>query len=329
MRSRNFTIEEAIKLNTRVAELLPEIQAMPFGRRIKGVTCAVDDDADPAQGFPEIRVLFTGKLSDNQLARVTALADEFADEDVPGSDCAERLGVRVETSLKLTSSLIVFRWVGLRRIDSVQPLDYFYTDGTFSPVNYKHKKVEGIVYYVDERQVRIISPSVSSKLPWSTAKAVSLTGTVREVNPFGIFEQDQPIEDLAGGTRQLLEGMAREGLRKSSFPALNYAASFRTDCVLKGDWHLPLPGDAVHLFSRDRRAELSRRLRAIGGKGLSRSCWLGVEYGPDKAYMVQLTTANSLIKAVPSGESFLVFPVAALDWRTIENLCNHDVKHEK
>ena len=56
MRHRNFTIDEATELNRLVTELLPKIQAMPFGKRIKDMTCQVDDDADPNTGFPEIRV---------------------------------------------------------------------------------------------------------------------------------------------------------------------------------------------------------------------------------------------------------------------------------
>ena len=35
MRHRNFTIDEATELNRLVTELLPKIQAMPFGKRIK------------------------------------------------------------------------------------------------------------------------------------------------------------------------------------------------------------------------------------------------------------------------------------------------------
>lgn len=52
MRHRNFTIDEATELNRLVTELLPKIQAMPFGKRIKDMTCQVDDDADPNTGFP-------------------------------------------------------------------------------------------------------------------------------------------------------------------------------------------------------------------------------------------------------------------------------------
>ena len=67
MRHRNFTIDEATELNRLVTELLPKIQAMPFGKRIKDMTCQVDDDADPNTGFPEIRVKVDGKLSDSHL----------------------------------------------------------------------------------------------------------------------------------------------------------------------------------------------------------------------------------------------------------------------
>ena len=72
MRHRNFTIDEATELNRLVTELLPKIQAMPFGKRIKDMTCQVDDDADPNTGFPEIRVKVDGKLSDSHLQIVPA-----------------------------------------------------------------------------------------------------------------------------------------------------------------------------------------------------------------------------------------------------------------
>ena len=114
MRHRNFTIDEATELNRLVTELLPKIQAMPFGKRIKDMTCQVDDDADPNTGFPEIRVKVDGKLSDSHLKVLCGLAGQFPQEDVPGSTCKERLGVCTMDSHKVTSSMVTFKWCGLR-----------------------------------------------------------------------------------------------------------------------------------------------------------------------------------------------------------------------
>ena len=42
MRHRNFTIDEATELNRLVTELLPKIQAMPFGKRLIIKSLAVE-----------------------------------------------------------------------------------------------------------------------------------------------------------------------------------------------------------------------------------------------------------------------------------------------
>ncbi len=80
-----------------------------------------------------------------------------------------------------------------------------------------------------------------------------------------------------------------------------------------------LPGDAVHLYSRKQRGELSRNVKRCGGKGLCKNAWLGKEFDDDLAYMVQVTSVNSMIKPESKKTSQMVIPVAELDWETIEN----------
>jgi hypothetical protein len=321
MRNRNFTIDEAVKLNDLVAKAFLQIKEMPFGKRIKSLSCEVDDNADPTGGFPEIRVHSDGKLSDSHLRVVCGLANEFSDENVRCSKYAEKLGVRVTVTVKIKLTIVTFRWIGLRKIDTIQPLDYFYADGTFAPVFIRGKKAEGVVYYADEKEIRIVSPQVSAKIPWAEEKCqIKLSSRQPEINPFGIFEADQPMEDLNATHEDLMNGVRKSGKRLYDFPALNYVASCRSEFFKKGDFRLPLPGDAMHLFSREKRAELSRKLRQIGGKGLCRSCWLGTEFGEGQAYMVQLTTANSMIKNMCKSDYFVVFPVVTLDWKSVESL---------
>lgn len=320
MRYRNFTINEAGKLDELVTRLLPTIQGMPFGKRIKAMKCEVDDNADVEQGFPEIRVRVDGKLTDKQTEVLCALATEFPEETVEGTTCGERLGVRTTVQRKLRSTVVSFRWTGLRKIDVIRPLDIFYSDGTFSSEVVKDKIAEGVVYYVDEKEIRIVSPKLSGKLPWAIGKLVMLSPELPEINPFGIFELDQSLADLGLASKELLAAISAAGLKRSDFPAIEYVDTFVTECVSKGNWHLPLPGDAAYLFSREQRGELSKRLRQFGGRGLSRSCWLGVEYGESKAYMVQLTTANAMIKTQDKIEGLLAIPVARLTWESIENL---------
>ena len=381
MRHRNFTIDEATELNRLVTELLPKIQAMPFGKRIKDMTCQVDDDADPNTGFPEIRVKVDGKLSDSHLKVLCGLAGQFPQEDVPGSTCKERLGVCTMDSHKVTSSMVTFKWCGLRKIDSINLLDYFYADGTFSPtflatkkvegivyfvdaervrimsvnngtklpwctadavrvgeslpvinpfgifeadqpledLKQATKKVEGIVYFVDAERVRIMSVNNGTKLPWCTADAVRVGESLPVINPFGIFEADQPLEDLKQATNRLLKGIENTKLKKKDFPALAYVLSYETERIKKGNWHMVLPGDAVHLYSRKQRGELSRNVKRCGGKGLCKNAWLGKEFDDDLAYMVQVTSVNSMIKPESKKTSQMVIPVAELDWETIEN----------
>ena len=319
MRHRNFTIDEATELNRLVTELLPKIQAMPFGKRIKDMTCQVDDDADPNTGFPEIRVKVDGKLSDSHLKVLCGLAGQFPQEDVPGSTCKERLGVCTMDSHKVTSSMVTFKWCGLRKIDSINLLDYFYADGTFSPTFLATKKVEGIVYFVDAERVRIMSVNNGTKLPWCTADAVRVGESLPVINPFGIFEADQPLEDLKQATNRLLKGIENTKLKKKDFPALAYVLSYEPERIKKGNWHMVLPGDAVHLYSRKQRGELSRNVKRCGGKGLCKNAWLGKEFDDDLAYMVQVTSVNSMIKPESKKTSQMVIPVAELDWETIEN----------
>lgn len=321
MRYRNFTIDEAAKFYGLVSDLLPRIQQMSFGKRVKSLFCEVDEGLDPSVGVPEIRVRSEGKLSDNHLCTLLSLLEHFPDEDVIGSSCAERLGLRTSVLHKLKSTEVKFRWQGLRKIDSVRPLDFFYSDGTFSPVLTRDKKVEGVVYFCDEKEVRIVSPHVSGKLPWALEMpTVKLTPGVSDINPFGIFESDQEMEDLKVANDALKQGVSTREKRLRSFPALDFVANIKSDFFKKGAFCLPLPGDAMHLFSRSLRADLSRKLRKAGGKGLCRSCWLGVEHSETNAYMVQLTTANSMIKSASKNEDYVVYPVVSLDWESIESL---------
>lgn len=320
MRYRNFSMDEAAKLNYHVADKTALIQNMPLGKRVKSVTCEVDDNIDTTEGFPEIRVHVNGKLTDSQLNILCSVAYEFPEERVIDSTCSERMGVRATYVLKIKSAIITFRWIGLRKIDSVCPTDYFFSDGTFSSSYTKDKVAVGVVYYVDEKEVRIVSLQQSGKLPWANEPPFKLTEQSPDINPFGIFEADQPLEDLSTASEKLISAVNRSGKKLSSFPALEFAAESRSAFFKKGEWHLPLAGDAVYLFSRSQRAELSRRLRQLGGKGLCHSCWLGVEYTETKAYIVQLTTANSMIKSVPKTDTNAVFLVARLDWKRLETM---------
>ena len=215
--------------------------------------------------------------------------------------------------------MVTFKWCGLRKIDSINLLDYFYADGTFSPTFLATKKVEGIVYFVDAERVRIMSVNNGTKLPWCTADAVRVGESLPGINPFGIFEADQPLEDLKQATNRLLKGIENTKLKKKDFPALAYVLSYETERIKKGNWHMVLPGDAVHLYSRKQRGELSRNVKRCGGKGLCKNAWLGKEFDDDLAYMVQVTSVNSMIKPESKKTSQMVIPVAELDWETIEN----------
>lgn len=91
------------------------------------------------------------------------------------------------------------------------------------------------MYFCDEKEVRIVSPHVSGKLPWALEMpTVKLTPGVSDINPFGIFESDQEMEDLKVANDALKQGVSTREKRLRSFPALDFVANIKSDFFQEG-----------------------------------------------------------------------------------------------
>lgn len=320
MRYRNFSMEEAMRMNGLMKDLLPVIQSMPLGKTIRSMSLTVDEDMEYKNSFVALKIEVQGRLSDTHACRLLALADEFPERVVAGGTCNERFGVRGEVLYRLRTTTVIFRWVGLRAIDRVKLYDYYYRDGSFSHSLIENRKVVGVVYYVDNERIRIISASPVGKHAWAVKDAPAFSDQCPEINPCGIFERSLALHDINRAMAELMEQAVKYSPSLKSYPALSCIRKHPKNLPDGVSWCLPEPGDAVYIFGIPSRKELSARLKKAGGTGLSNSGWLDVPYAPDKAYIVKPTSLNAFLQTMPVTKAFQVYPIAEMDWKTIEQL---------
>ena len=64
MRYRNFSMEEAMRMNGLMKDLLPVIQSMPLGKTIRSMSLTVDEDMEYKNSFVALKIEVQGRLSD-------------------------------------------------------------------------------------------------------------------------------------------------------------------------------------------------------------------------------------------------------------------------